>query len=39
MIETKNDSQQQLKIKIVLIGDISVGKTNFKNRFCRGTFR
>jgi GTPase SAR1 family protein len=37
MIETKIESQ--LRIKIVLVGDVSTGKTNIKNRFCRGTFR
>lgn len=37
MIESKNDTD--LKIKIVIVGDIGTGKTNIKNRFCRGTFR
>lgn len=37
MIESKTDSE--LKIKIVFVGDAGTGKTNIKNRFCRGTFR
>ena len=31
-------SEAPLKIKIIMVGDSGVGKTNIKDRFCRGTF-
>mgnify|MGYP002861490739 CR=1 FL=1 len=37
MIESK--AEEGLKIKIVILGDVGTGKTNIKNRLCRGTFR
>ena len=28
----------ELKMKVILVGDCGVGKTNIKRRFCRGGF-
>lgn len=37
MMNLKADTE--LKIKVVIIGDSGVGKTNIKSRFTRGSYR
>ena len=32
-------SEVPLRLKIIMVGDSGVGKTNIKDRFCRDTFK